>query len=564
MPRRPPERLPAGFRSIWQALDDADESSSSRAELARRLGVSTHTIQRILVDGDVPDFPAKRSTRLNRSWARTLTRLALHLHREPRAWIEAAGIPWDESIRQVAELTARKLLEQAPVHDTGVRPGARIVDRIRREVERGRRDPVEVGYVDLRPFSDPLPGESFSFFHDYIRRLVAALDPAWEIRIRVASSAHLAEELAAPDTPVFIGAGLFDSVHLRARGFEFLPLPGWQIRLGALCVTRAAAPETVPAWRDVVAAPPPGRACCFVPEAEPAWSYLRGQCGWPAERLLVRRRPTPELLAEDLFSEMTRESERPLALVADEATCRRVGEHLSRLDGFAGAFRAREVVATPGDRPRYQLSLAVSAKQEEWRALLDRAWRQELFGASFARTARLYAAVLAAGSLDLAPPASRGDRGVPSYVRPVHFTEARPPFQRELCQHLLALLAERAGDADRSLDLARLLVPDEWHDVLLQEAVHAGATGVAAAAGSAPAAEPSFCESCSTSLVQFPGPSPRYCRYCSDEKGRLRPRDEVHELIAEWMRSWQEGISRDESLERAARFMSTMPAWAKN
>ena len=34
----------------------ADAESPSRNALAKRLGVSTHTIQRILVDGDVPEL----------------------------------------------------------------------------------------------------------------------------------------------------------------------------------------------------------------------------------------------------------------------------------------------------------------------------------------------------------------------------------------------------------------------------------------------------------------------------------------------------------------------------
>ena len=62
-----PGRLPAGFREIWRALRAADEASASRQVLARDLGISTHTIQRILVDGDVPDLAGTPNTRVLRA-----------------------------------------------------------------------------------------------------------------------------------------------------------------------------------------------------------------------------------------------------------------------------------------------------------------------------------------------------------------------------------------------------------------------------------------------------------------------------------------------------------------
>jgi hypothetical protein len=60
------------------------------------------------------------------------------------------------------------------------------------------------------------------------------------------------------------------------------------------------------------------------------------------------------------------------------------------------------------------------------------------------------------------------------------------------------------------------------------------------------------------------GVSDCYCRYCSDEEGRLKPRGEVRELIAHWFEEWQGDISHEEAVRRAKIFMEAMPAWSNN
>ncbi len=72
------------------------------------------------------------------------------------------------------------------------------------------------------------------------------------------------------------------------------------------------------------------------------------------------------------------------------------------------------------------------------------------------------------------------------------------------------------------------------------------------------------CESCSAPLLSdFKGPSDRYCVYCTDEKGNLKPPQEVQKGIAKWVKSWQEGISDEQAITRAGYFMKAMPAWAE-
>ncbi len=75
----------------------------------------------------------------------------------------------------------------------------------------------------------------------------------------------------------------------------------------------------------------------------------------------------------------------------------------------------------------------------------------------------------------------------------------------------------------------------------------------------------SHCHSCAAPLENpgFQGPSPIYCRFCSDETGKLRSKKEVRAGIAEWMMTWQPGLDEKEAEKRAKRYMRTMPAWAE-
>lgn len=73
-----------------------------------------------------------------------------------------------------------------------------------------------------------------------------------------------------------------------------------------------------------------------------------------------------------------------------------------------------------------------------------------------------------------------------------------------------------------------------------------------------------FCYSCGASLhmPDFKGPLEDFCKYCVDERGDLKPREEVRQGIARFLQSWQPGVSDDEALTRAGFYMKAMPAWA--
>ncbi|MGH8103456.1 MAG: hypothetical protein ACREJQ_02925, partial [bacterium] len=73
------------------------------------------------------------------------------------------------------------------------------------------------------------------------------------------------------------------------------------------------------------------------------------------------------------------------------------------------------------------------------------------------------------------------------------------------------------------------------------------------------------CESCSAPLDEaYKGASEHFCKFCSDETGKLKSRGMVQMHIAGWLLSWQKDIDILVAHERAAHFMKAMPAWAED
>jgi hypothetical protein len=71
-----------------------------------------------------------------------------------------------------------------------------------------------------------------------------------------------------------------------------------------------------------------------------------------------------------------------------------------------------------------------------------------------------------------------------------------------------------------------------------------------------------FCHSCTAPLSgEYKGPSDKYCKYCTDDAGNLKPREEIREGLAQWMTGWQ-GTTIEVARKRAEYFMKALPAWA--
>lgn len=74
-----------------------------------------------------------------------------------------------------------------------------------------------------------------------------------------------------------------------------------------------------------------------------------------------------------------------------------------------------------------------------------------------------------------------------------------------------------------------------------------------------------MCYSCGAPLEHpdFKGESEIYCKYCVSPKGDLKPRKEILEGVAQWLREWQPNVSVELSLRRADHYLRAMPAWAE-
>jgi hypothetical protein len=73
-----------------------------------------------------------------------------------------------------------------------------------------------------------------------------------------------------------------------------------------------------------------------------------------------------------------------------------------------------------------------------------------------------------------------------------------------------------------------------------------------------------YCFSCGSPLWMepFQGPADDYCKYCTDENGNLKSREEILQGCANWLKSWSPGLDDETAIERAEHYMQSMPEWA--
>ncbi len=584
---KPPDRLPAGYREIWRALAEAEGRAGSRQALARQLGVSTQTLQRILVRGDVPVFPQTTNVRVQHSWTRTLSRLARHLGGDPRRWLAQVGISWDDDVQAIVE-EARDA--EAVDRGSGAKPALPM------SIEIGLPDlglfelavfPRAFDHIDAGsagstakpaapaalPASSAAPSRP-SAAEVLARIIFGAVDPMVTLRFRRAPETHLADALLRGGSASRRGGtlqregsidcalGVLASADRELRGIEFIRIPGWRVRLSAFGVAAASGPAPVefPSWPAAIFASTAAAPPLMVAENGVAQRHLLGVCGVPADRL----RTLPEdhaRAARALREAAERAGGGPIVLVDDEVTCRHLA---AALEGTAGLV-VREIPGTAEWAPSYPLALALSPSARPWRDALLIGLEREAFGASARLAGRLYGELLAAAALPqilrdpFAPFAPR------AAVRLHEFSLASAAFLESLVAHLVAAIEERiarqvgAGPEPRWAALlaarhARALLPEAWQPLLrkLPELL--------------PELAGPHCQSCSVTLDEQHTleTTDRYCRFCSEPDGRLKPRAEVHRLIAGWFAKWQRGVPFEEAQRRADFFMQSMPAWAKN
>jgi len=285
----------------------ADEESSSRQALARKLGVSTHTIQRILVDGDVPRLREIKNTRIRRAWARILTRLALGMDRTPREWIEMAGIPFDTDTARRCKVEVMKVMARRgdPVLAPGgmIRPGRIAAEVLTAAPGYAWPAQVSIGLAARGALSANLEGLGGSFLEVFMRRLVGAVNPSTRLGTENMEEHEAVIGLRTAGASLDIGVGITETVHRRYLGFHFVSIPGISMRLGAICLKDPDRAGSVPDWRNATL---PGRMkdrYFLVVAGDVAHDYLAGQCGIAPEEILLTSDARPDKIAGALLEE---------------------------------------------------------------------------------------------------------------------------------------------------------------------------------------------------------------------------------------------------------------------
>lgn len=527
--REPPKSLPATFLPIWEALSQADESAVSRRELARELQVSSVTLHRVLVTGDVPDL-RRASVREQRAWTRTLSRVAHRLGFPPRSWIDAVGIPWTETIASlVAEATASS--ESTQPRAASAWPGLS---------PRGQTRSLRVGVARLAAFESGTTWTTPGFLHHFGHRLVSNLFSGGNVAIRSLAPESIRERLES--NQLDLAVGVWDSVDARRVGICLIPIPGLTLPIRML-THRSDRRSGSEIWSSAST-----RFLC--PAGSAALEYLLVQCEVDPTRV-------EELEGESLdpVALMDRTRQEGCVLVLDARTAWWLVRSVEEMDW-------REVEEVTKEGALATLCVALPPSASSIMPIVEHTLKAVWIASNPARTASLYAELLEVPASDLtqlAGPSELSETGDESHTS--------PPLLASLAKATALSLPDDGGsdvDADRFLDYLddalRARVGDEAARALLPP--RPKTTPLHESDPPPKPFAPPQCQSCSVSLLDYGGVSSHYCRYCSDENGVLRTVDEVQADIRRWMLRWQDGANESNIDERVRHFMRAMPAWA--
>ncbi|MBN2007738.1 hypothetical protein JW960_00165 [candidate division KSB1 bacterium] len=72
-----------------------------------------------------------------------------------------------------------------------------------------------------------------------------------------------------------------------------------------------------------------------------------------------------------------------------------------------------------------------------------------------------------------------------------------------------------------------------------------------------------FCQSCGMPISEETKGHDPFCKYCSDETGKLYPREMVQKGISEWLKQFTPHAESIDLMKRADHYLNAMPAWAQ-
>lgn len=331
-------------------------------------------------------------------------------------------------------------------------------------------------------------------------------------------------------------AGLPETTAGRASGLWFVPIPGLRSRLDAVGTSRrsaAAPPLRWSAWAATTCAAP-----VLAVAGSASHTYLSGPSGVSRSRIHVIANGDTRSIVGTFLEDARKSPDGAAVLLLDDSSTATAVTAIAR-------EMIPELPAQESDRtffpmedaalaPAFPICFAGHQDSPVSPEILRSAIACELLGAGALQTAQIYAALSA------------------HFMLPMEdFREATAAFRLAVCDGLVSLV--------RPPEYARTLIPLSWQ-------AHLDAALRGEPEPIRPAVSIHQCQSCSASLDDgvHGGVSDRYCRFCSDEQGQLRPREQVQGILARWLQGWQEGLSDTEATQRAASFMRTMPAWSHN
>jgi hypothetical protein len=386
------------------------------------------------------------------------------------------------------------------------------------------------------------------------------------------------------DESVELAVGVLETLPRRHDGIRFAPIPGWTVSLRALSIGPAVRPAPLPNWMEAVSPVGVHVHRFLVPAGDVAHEFLIGQCGAPREQVSIVEASSIDEILRMLVEASMREFPVAPLFVSNQGTCNQVSRALRSDPVLRDRLCGRLLTGDPDEFPDYSLSMAWRrARSGELRRLRE-ARDQELFGSSYHQTAALYASLIAVSYLRSLPDEGALAPMEQTPTRPKPFELATPVFIRALSRHLIVTLVggltarfafrgESAPPGElhtRALEQIRRgadrLLPKCWQNALLADLDRLAPIPMGPGGERSRAVELAYCHSCSALLDDgvHRGVSDRFCRFCADEVGRLRPRRDVERLLARWIAGWQGELPEDEAMKRAASFMQAMPAWSEN
>lgn len=356
-----------------------DENKWSVLDLAKAARISNQTVIRI--EGKKPrlgeylvTLTSPRASRRKQGtmgkWLRILARVAVTLGDDPAAyfdWLSAQGVPTDEEQRRLAVEAAQRLR-------LGGDSDSNTVTDFRRHIQtipppKPFRVPVRLLTSRPREFA-----AENQFYRNLVERLFRAISPrlAPDFDERPTTFGEMLSGLCDSPPRHRLVVGAFELVR---RSFQvgFVPIPGFRTRLAALGDERAGF-----SWDDVERAPEKHHTTIRpVVIADTVGHYHLQFCNWPEDDLEVE--PVYDVArVADTFRRCLDSNPRAVLVAGEYEVAATFQKLLEEPQGVPVKDLVDLAEQPDVDAPSYRVAMAVSATDEGWKNLLERAMT-ELF-----------------------------------------------------------------------------------------------------------------------------------------------------------------------------------------